>query len=104
MDVQHQGRPLRNVLASKKKKRKMSVADAFEYLIQEEENKLLDMDQVTPHRPWSAPNKWASSSSTKSIRLPAANPVMARMFHAKAVQRDILPHHRKAPPSTLATA
>src|SRR5229473_1765135 len=31
----------------KKKKRKMSVADAFEYLIQEEENKLLDMDQVT---------------------------------------------------------
>src|ERR1700730_5047016 len=30
-----------------KKKRKMSVADAFEYLIQEEENKLIDMDQVT---------------------------------------------------------
>ena len=29
------------------KKRKMSVADAFEYLIQEEENKLLDMEQVT---------------------------------------------------------
>src|SRR5216684_2839842 len=34
-------------LAQQKKKRKMSVADAFEYLIQEEENKLLDMDQVT---------------------------------------------------------
>ena len=30
-----------------KRKRKMSVADAFEYLIQEEENKLLDMDQLT---------------------------------------------------------
>jgi ATP-dependent HslUV protease ATP-binding subunit HslU len=30
-----------------KKKRKMSIADAFEYLIQEEENKLLDMEQVT---------------------------------------------------------
>src|SRR5207245_11430524 len=30
-----------------KKKRKMSVADAFEYLIQEEENRLLDMDQIT---------------------------------------------------------
>ena len=30
-----------------KKKRKMSVADAYEYLIQEEENKLIDMDQVT---------------------------------------------------------
>src|ERR1700728_3499085 len=35
------------MLGKKKKKRKMSVADAFEYLIQEEENKLLDMDQVT---------------------------------------------------------
>jgi ATP-dependent HslUV protease ATP-binding subunit HslU len=30
-----------------KKKRKMSVSDAYEYLIQEEENKLIDMDQVT---------------------------------------------------------
>ncbi len=30
-----------------KKKRKMSVADAYEYLIQEEENRLIDMDQVT---------------------------------------------------------
>ncbi len=30
-----------------KKKRRMSVADAFDYLIQEEENKLIDMDQVT---------------------------------------------------------
>ena len=30
-----------------KKKRKMSVAEAFDYLIQEEENRLIDMDQVT---------------------------------------------------------
>ncbi len=30
-----------------KKKRKMTVADAFDYLIQEEENRLIDMDQVT---------------------------------------------------------
>jgi ATP-dependent HslUV protease ATP-binding subunit HslU len=36
-----------NIFGQQKKKRKMSVADAFEYLIQEEENKLLDMDQVT---------------------------------------------------------
>jgi len=35
------------LFGQQKKKRKMSVADAFEYLIQEEENKLLDMDQVT---------------------------------------------------------
>src|SRR6267154_2712048 len=38
---------LRFLFGQQKKKRKMSVADAFEYLIQEEENKLLDMDQVT---------------------------------------------------------
>jgi ATP-dependent HslUV protease ATP-binding subunit HslU len=30
-----------------KKKRKMTVAEAFDYLIQEEENRLVDMDQVT---------------------------------------------------------
>jgi len=35
------------MFGQQRKKRKMSVADAFEYLIQEEENKLLDMDQVT---------------------------------------------------------
>src|SRR5260370_1209928 len=35
------------MFGQQKKKRKMNVADAFEYLIQEEESKLLDMDQVT---------------------------------------------------------
>src|ERR1700693_4575096 len=38
---------LSNMFGQGKKKRKMSVADAYEYLIQEEENKLVDMDQVT---------------------------------------------------------
>src|SRR6202165_692613 len=38
---------LSGLFGQQKKKRKMSVADAFEYLIQEEENTLLDMDQVT---------------------------------------------------------
>lgn len=38
---------LSGMFGQQKKKRKMSVSDAFEYLIQEEENKLLDMDQVT---------------------------------------------------------
>jgi ATP-dependent HslUV protease ATP-binding subunit HslU len=38
---------LSGMFGQQKKKRKMSVADAFEYLIQEEESKLLDMDQVT---------------------------------------------------------
>jgi ATP-dependent HslUV protease ATP-binding subunit HslU len=35
------------MFGQQKKKRKMSVAEAFEYLIQEEEGKLLDMDQIT---------------------------------------------------------
>jgi ATP-dependent protease HslVU (ClpYQ) ATPase subunit len=35
----------------------MSVADAFEYLIQEEENKLLDMDQIT-RVAWNEPSRW----------------------------------------------
>src|ERR1044072_3284299 len=38
---------LGGMFGQQKKKRKMNVADAFEYLIQEEESKLLDMDQVT---------------------------------------------------------
>ncbi|GAC1669170.1 MAG: ATP-dependent protease ATPase subunit HslU [Candidatus Acidiferrum sp.] len=38
---------LSGMFGQQKKKRKMSVADAFEYLIQDEENKLLDMEQVT---------------------------------------------------------
>jgi ATP-dependent HslUV protease ATP-binding subunit HslU len=38
---------LSGMFGQQKKKRKMTVADAFEYLIQEEENKLLDMDHVT---------------------------------------------------------
>jgi ATP-dependent HslUV protease ATP-binding subunit HslU len=47
MDVNNLGSMFSNLFGQQKKKRKMSVADAFEYLIQEEENKLLDMDQVT---------------------------------------------------------
>jgi ATP-dependent HslUV protease ATP-binding subunit HslU len=38
---------LSGFFGQQKKKRKMSVADAFEYLVQEEENKLLDMEQIT---------------------------------------------------------
>jgi ATP-dependent HslUV protease ATP-binding subunit HslU len=38
---------LSGMFGQQKKKRKMTVAEAFEYLIQEEEGKLLDMDQVT---------------------------------------------------------
>ncbi len=38
---------LSGVFGQQKKKRKMTVAEAFDYLIQEEENRLVDMDHVT---------------------------------------------------------
>ena len=38
---------LSGMFGQQKKKRKMTVAEAFDYLIQEEENRLIDMDQVT---------------------------------------------------------
>jgi len=38
---------LPNIFSPRTKKRKMKVSEAFEYLIQEEESKLIDMDQVT---------------------------------------------------------
>jgi ATP-dependent HslUV protease ATP-binding subunit HslU len=38
---------LSGFFGQQKKKRKMTVAEAFEYLIQDEENKLIDMDHVT---------------------------------------------------------
>ncbi len=47
MDASKFGDMISGIFGQQKKKRKMSVADAFEYLIQEEENKLLDMDMVT---------------------------------------------------------
>ncbi len=38
---------LSNFFGQSKKKRKVTVAEAFDYLVQEEENRLIDMDQVT---------------------------------------------------------
>lgn len=38
---------LSGMFGQQKKKRKMTVAEAYDYLIQDEENKLLDMEQVT---------------------------------------------------------
>lgn len=38
---------LSGIFGQQKKKRKMTVAEAYDYLIQEEESKLLDMEQVT---------------------------------------------------------
>ncbi|MGE0405687.1 MAG: ATP-dependent protease ATPase subunit HslU [Candidatus Korobacteraceae bacterium] len=38
---------LPNIFGQRTKKRNMKVSDAFEYLVQEEEHRLIDMDQVT---------------------------------------------------------
>jgi ATP-dependent HslUV protease ATP-binding subunit HslU len=38
---------LPNIFGQRTKKRKMKVGEAFEYLVQEEEGRLIDMDQVT---------------------------------------------------------
>ena len=38
---------LSGMFGQQKKRRRMTVSEAFDYLIQEEENKLIDMDQVT---------------------------------------------------------
>jgi len=38
---------LPNIFGARTKKRKMKVNEAFEYLIQEEEQRLIDMDHVT---------------------------------------------------------
>src|SRR5207249_8848018 len=38
---------LTNILAQRTKKRKMKVTEAFEYLIQKEEQRLIDIEQVT---------------------------------------------------------
>ena len=50
-DPSESGMDLREMLpglfGQRTKKRKMKVADAFEYLVQEEEGRLIDMDQVT---------------------------------------------------------
>jgi len=63
---------------------------SVEYLIQEEEGKLLDMDQVTARR-WNAPSRWALFLSTKSKKSPAANAGHGPDVSREGVQRDILP-------------
>jgi ATP-dependent HslUV protease ATP-binding subunit HslU len=49
--VEEMGTDIREMISGmfgqQKKKRKMTVSEAFDYLIQEEESKLIDMDQVT---------------------------------------------------------
>src|SRR4051812_33658584 len=46
MDIKHK-KMLANLFGQRTEKEKKKVAEAFEYLIQEEEQRLIDMDQVT---------------------------------------------------------
>jgi len=78
------------MFGQQKKKRKMSVADAFEYLIQEEENKLLDMDQVTRVAVERAEQMgiiFIDEIDKVAGREPGHGPDVSR----EGVQRDILP-------------
>ena len=67
---------LPGLFQGKTKKRRMKVPEALQYLAQEEEQKLIDMDRWRA-RPWSASSRPASSSSTRSTRSPAAKAATA---------------------------
>ena len=66
---------LPGLFAGRTRKRKMRVGEAVDYLVQEEEQKLVDMDQVT-RIAIERVNAAASSSSTRSTRSPAARAAM----------------------------
>ena len=69
---------LPGLFGQRTKKRKMKVAEAFEYLVQEEESRLIDMDQVT-RLAVERVEDWGLSFWTRSTRLPGARPGMGRM-------------------------
>jgi len=78
-----------NMFGSRPKTRKMSVDEAMEYLVQEEEQKLIDMDQVA-RQAIERVESTASYFSMRSTRLRVAKGARARRVR-EGVQRDILP-------------
>ena len=60
---------LPNIFGGGTKKRKMKVTDAFDYLVQEEEGRLIDMDAVN-RAALERVNRTGSSFWTRSTRLP----------------------------------
>jgi len=90
---------LPNIFGQRTKKRKMKVAEAFEYLVQEEEGRLVDMDQVT---------RLAVERGRKlRHRLPRRNRQDRRTrrrprpdVSREGVQRDILPIVEGTPSTT----
>ena len=79
---------LRDVLpglfGGRTRKRKMRVGEALDYLVQEEEQKTGGHGPGDPHRQLSAWNAAASSSSTRSTRLPDVRADTAPTSAAKA--------------------
>ena len=73
------------------KQRKMRVDEAIEYLIQEEEQKLIDMDQVARSRSRAESSPQESYFWMRSTRLPDAKTGHGPDVSREGVQRDILP-------------
>ncbi|HTK95565.1 MAG TPA: ATP-dependent protease ATPase subunit HslU [Terriglobales bacterium] len=81
---------LPNIFGQRTKKRKMKVSEAFEYLIQEEEQRLIDMDQVTRIAVERAENSgiiFLDEIDKIAGRESGHGPDVSR----EGVQRDILP-------------
>jgi ATP-dependent HslUV protease ATP-binding subunit HslU len=74
---------LGNLFQGRTKQRKMRVDEAMEYLMQEEEERLIDMDQVA-RAAIERVEIPELSFSTRSTRLPDASRDMGRTFRAKA--------------------
>ena len=88
---------LSGMFGQQKKKRKMTVAEAFDYLIQEEEGRLIDMDQVTRlavDRVEQMGILFVDEIDKIAEREGGHEPDVSR----EGVQRDILPIVKKAPP------
>jgi ATP-dependent HslUV protease ATP-binding subunit HslU len=79
---------LRDMMPKKTKKRTVKVSEARRILIDEEFQKLVDMEDVTAD---AQACRSASSSSTRSTRSPARRARWAAPTSPRGVQRDLLP-------------
>jgi ATP-dependent HslUV protease ATP-binding subunit HslU len=93
---------LSNFFGQSKRKRKVTVGEAFDYLVQEEENRLIDMDQVTRGATERA-EQMGIIFIDEIDKVAGANPATAPTSAAKASSATCSRSSR-APPSTPATA
>ncbi len=80
-----------NMFPTKTVRRKMKVADARAYLLREEQENLVDMEQITSGPRSKRRRIRASFFSTRSTRSPAANRDGNPDVSREGVQRDLLP-------------